>query len=628
MSSTQDSLTSIGPALGGFVFLLVVTMGVVFAGFHQQETHLERMLQVSDLNESITTLERQLTDGYRFLSLSSDDLLGSRQGIDVMEFTSDFSQRLTEIDSLTHRVREASVLAGVAKGVEVSHRVDELRASWLRVINEVNDHPADATVELVTVSDPLSVELLSADLPSLVADILDIKQRATAKYERVSGWAFVIILLVFLAAYVIALILISHIVAVQKERQAIEIDLREAMEQAKAATYEKSRFLSNMSHELRTPMNGVIGMANVLASQHLPEGQKRMVSVLKESADSALALINDILDFEAIEAGKVTVEERSFELADVMRRIEAMASAQLLEKSIDFKVSLDSDLPTRVRGDEDRLSQILTNLVSNAIKFTEEGIVEVLVRNGGDSAISFTVRDTGIGIEPDQIDALFESFRQADNSIRRRFGGTGLGLSITRSLVHMMGGSIEVSSEPGQGSSFVIILPLPAVASSAARQFEPIVETPEGAVQSQPITVLCVDDNLINLEVAKAVIAEAGHECLAASSGREGLIQLNRNRVDVVLMDCHMDGLDGFDTARRMLESHPDLPIVALTADATTCAVEASQEAGMCGVMTKPFKPDILIDTIEGLAEGRAMCGGEGSPQGEVSASGVSSNSA
>lgn len=606
MTALQDSHRSIGPALGGMVALLVVIMAVVFSGFHQQEMHLKRMLQVRDLSESTARLERQLMDEYRFISLSSEDLLGSQQGVDATEFFVDFTLRLAAIDSLNSRVHAQSDQLGIASGVEVSQRVNALGQSWNRVMRDLEDHQADATVELITVSDPLSVELLSSDFPSLVASIIDMERRTSTRYDRVSGLVFVIILIVFLAAYMIALFLISYILNVQTERGEMESELRVAMKQAKAASHEKSRFLSNMSHELRTPMNGVIGMANVLASQTLPDSQRRLVTVLKESADSALALINDILDFEAIEAGKVSIEARTFELVDVTRKIHALASAQLMDKPIDFSISVDTDLARRVSGDEGRLVQVLTNLVSNAIKFTEEGTVDVLIQQEEQSNISFTVRDSGIGIDPERIESLFESFRQADNSIRRRYGGTGLGLSITRSLVDMMGGSIQVTSSPGEGSTFVVTLPLPAVATPPDRPRASSTEQQRNSKPGRSVNVLCVDDNLINLEVARVVIQEAGHQCTVASTGKEGLVLLAETPFDVVLMDCHMDGLDGYDTARRMHETHPDLPIVALTADATTSAMEASQEAGMCGTMTKPFKPGVLIETIERL--GREGC--------------------
>jgi len=621
MTSKQTSHKSIRPALGGLVALLVVIMVAVFTGFNQQERHLKHILLVSDLSESVSTMERQLMDGYRFLSLSSDDLLGSSQGNEAEEFVADFHRRLVEMDSLNRRVRASSVLTGIEQGVLVTNQIENLGQSWGRVIDNIENHPAEATVELITVSDPLSVSLLTSDLPSLASNIRATKLWASARYDRVSRLVFVIILLVFLAAYVISLILISHILNVEKERHAMESDLREAMEQAKSASHEKSRFLSNMSHELRTPMNGVIGMANVLASQDLPSNQQRMVTVLKESADSALSLVNDILDFEAIEAGKVAVESRTFEMANVTRRIQALARAQLVEKPIDFSMSVDTNVPRRVSGDEGRLIQVLTNLVSNAIKFTEEGTVDVLVQQEAGARISFIVRDTGIGIDPDRLDSLFESFKQADNSIRRRYGGTGLGLSITRSLVHMMEGSINVISMPGDGSIFEVVLPLPAVTSPMLEKVDDSTTLRNASGAVERITVLCVDDNLINLEVARVIIEEAGHACIQASSGREGLGALSKHSVDVVLMDCHMDGLDGFETARRMMKLYPELPIVALTADATLSAVEDSQAAGMRGILMKPFKPEELIRTIEKM-------GSQDGLQGDVTADGVWSNSA
>ena len=603
MTPASSSYSSIKPALGGLVALIILTATVLVVGFHLLDARITRMLRASDLDISTTMLERELQDGYRFLALASDDLIGPDREQFLDTFVLDFSQRIERLDHLEQRVREMSEAAGSETGASVSNQVAELRESWSRALGHMEIRPEEATIELMLTSDPLSESLLGDLVPRLLAEAATMKANATVEFERISNLSILAMLVVFVLVFVAVVVLVSHIVVVLKQQQVMERELHDAVLHAKDANVAKSRFLSNMSHELRTPMNGVIGMANVLEAQSLPKNQRTMVDVLKTSADATLALINDILDFESIEAGKVTLESRGFELAEVVKRIERLATAQLTEKPISFHVHQMGDVPTHVEGDEHRLTQILTNLVSNAIKFTDKGQVELQVSVDEDNNLLLQVSDSGIGIPADRLDSLFDAFSQGDDSIRRRYGGTGLGLSITRSLVHMMNGSMTVASEPGRGSVFSVSLPLLEIAPDE----EAIDDEPTVPVLDEGLTLLCVDDNPLNIEVARYLLQESGVTFRAAESGREALAMLAEEPADVVLMDCHMVGMDGFETSLRIRELYPQTAVMALTADATVQTMERCERSGMQGFVTKPFTPDSLMTAIHAVLDGNPV---------------------
>ena len=597
MRSASNSYSSIKPALGGLVALIVLTATVLVVGFHLLDARITRMLRASELHVSTTMLERELQDGYRFLALASDDLIGPDREQFLGTFVLEFSQRIVRLDSLDHRVQVLSKSAGLESGAEISEKVTELRESWSRVLGHMEHRPEEATVELMLTSDALSEALLGDLVPRLLAETASVESKATLQFEQISNLSIVVMLVVFVLVFVAVVVLVSHIVVALKQQLVMERELHDAVLKARDASVAKSRFLSNMSHELRTPMNGVIGMANVLEAQPLPENQRTMVDVLKTSADAALALINDILDFESIEAGKITLESRGFELAEVVKRIERLAAAQLTEKPILFHVHQTGDVPTHVEGDEHRLTQILTNLVSNAIKFTEKGQVELQVSVDDDKNLLLQISDSGIGIPADRLDSLFDAFSQGDDSIRRRYGGTGLGLSITRSLVHMMNGSMTVASEPGRGSVFSVSLPL-LIAEPTGSEAEGEASIPE---LDQGLTLLCVDDNPLNIEVARYLLQETGVSFRSAESGREALDMLAKEPVDVVLMDCHMVGMDGFETSLKIRKLYPQTAVMALTADATVQTMDRCERSGMQGFVTKPFTPKSLMTAIHAV---------------------------
>ena len=393
-------------------------------------------------------------------------------------------------------------------------------------------------------------------------------------------------------------------------RRELNRALRLAKDEAEAGTRAKSDFLARMSHEIRTPMNAVLGMCHLLLNTELSEQQRDYLGKTRQAARNLLGIIDDILDFSKIESGKFDVEAAPFSLADMLDGIRDVGGVRAAEKGIRLSVAASPDMPGELVGDALRVSQVLINLVSNAVKFTERGEVAVSVsprHRREDSLLAlFEVRDTGIGMSREEVARIFRPFAQTDTSITRRYGGTGLGLVICKELVEMMGGKISVSSEPGRGSvfSFELLFRLPdAVLPAVAR--------PEGgsapAVRLPGRRVLLVEDNAINQEVATAILAEAGVEVGIAANGADAVREAAANRYDLILMDVQMPLMDGLEATRRIraLPGLPaDLPIIAVTAHAMRGDWEKSLAAGMNDHLTKPIDPRRLFAVLERWLKG------------------------
>jgi signal transduction histidine kinase/DNA-binding NarL/FixJ family response regulator len=382
-----------------------------------------------------------------------------------------------------------------------------------------------------------------------------------------------------------------------------EEQLRRAVGLAQAAERAKDEFLASISHEIRTPMNAILNLTRICLQDELTDRQRARLEKVARSSDSLLALINEILDFSRIEAGRLELERLAFRPADLLAGLEAHAG-EARERGLWFQAGLEPGMPPALRGDPLRLQQVLRNLVGNAVKFTSQGGVEVLIRplhrEGQRIWLELRVRDTGMGISTDKLASIFDPFSQGDRSTTRRFGGSGLGLAICRRLVQAMGGSITVESRIGEGSLFQAQVPL-ELAEEA--------ELPAGEVAAYPAErlerlrgrrILLVEDDQVNQAVALELLELAGIQAALAANGREAVRMAGAGGYELILMDLHMPEMDGYQASReiRALPGLADIPILALTATSPGDAVRRCQEAGMNDLVTKPIVPAAFYDSL------------------------------
>ena len=486
-----------------------------------------------------------------------------------------------------------------------------------RYLGEKPEEPLSrpALQQLLQRLDTLSVPL--HDLALSAAHLL--YGRATLRNTAVrqhSQFGFALTLFQAVLLLLLGIVVLRQLRALTERRRSLEAvaaSLSAARLEAESANRAKSAFLANMSHEIRTPFHGMLGMMSLLQDARLTPQQAGFLETARESAQHLLAILNDILDISQLESGRLQVAPEPVDLRSLLQEVEALMRVQAQSRGLALRMEIAPDLPRWVLADATRVKQILFNLLSNAVKFSTAGSVELSARLAGPGRLEFGVADTGIGMDEATVARLFQRFMRADESTSRRQGGTGLGLEISRDLARLMGGDITVRSAPGAGSTFTVTLPLAATEPPAAPESATKPDTDgQQRTRSGRLRVLVAEDHPVNRAYLEAVLDRLGHDAVFSEDGDGAVRAMQAQDFDVVLMDLHMPGMDGFAAARAiraMPAPRGRVPIVALTADAFQESRDRARRAGMDGFLTKPAHLPQLREVLErfgGVAPGPA----------------------
>jgi len=486
---------------------------------------------------------------------------------------------------------------------------------YLKIYNELKDSVSQQEAQRKIVNLEFSNELKRRDQEmNLMKAENKVKELAFENQKRRNTYLSIIIIAILILLLVIFFafrIQRKNLKVVRERNRIIDetnkklelsfVMLEEAKEEAEKNARIKSEFLSIMSHELRTPMNAVLGMTQVIMEENPRKDQLENLETIKISAESLLQIINDILDYNRLESGRLILENKDFSLRNMMDKMFTIFSLSIKQKGLTLKYNYDENLGEGFIGDEIRIREILTNLIGNAIKFTEKGSIIVDIKKIGlkanSSLIRFSVIDTGIGISQESIANIFDSFTQEKTDTTRKYGGTGLGLSIVKKLLELMGGKIYVESKVGEGSRFYFEIEL----QNSDKKFEPVITEvkPQQEQQTFSKKVLIVEDNKVNQLVMTKMLRSTGIEIDIADNGKIGFEKVLQNEYDIVFMDLLMPEMDGYEAAKEIRNCNKEIPIIALTADVMKGVEEKTKDAGMNSYLTKPVKKDELLKILE-----------------------------
>ncbi|WP_250208005.1 ATP-binding protein [Curvibacter sp. CHRR-16] len=587
-------------------YLIVLTLGSGLLALVMAVLLVLQLMQ----NRVLENVNRQQMDSVTFLTFQFErEFLRMRHQVILASIQKpiDTYQLQLRYDILISRLvllRDSPTLAILAETQEFQQilpKLLQLLDGIEPTIRQERPVPRDLA-RIVTLFDALGpdAQRLSYLAAERISTYLEQKNKELMHQNQEIIW-LTITQLVILVLATISLALRQR--AQEKDRQALEAlteELRQARWRAETANKGKSQFLANMSHELRTPFNGMLGMLSLLENTQVSATQADYIQTAKASAQHLLTVLNDILDISALESGKMQIRPEAVQLPNLLRDVERLMRPHASGKNIQFVASWPDDLPTWIQCDPTRLKQILFNLLSNAIKFTEQGSVKLTVTcepaNQTLHHFTFTVEDTGIGMNHEAVEKLFQRFYQADGGMARKFGGTGLGLEISRSLARMMGGDIAVHSVEGQGSTFRLDLDLHMVEAPAQAKGNPLqgqLTAPNKDPKCSPLRVLVAEDHPVNRKFVGILLEKLGCETTFCENGELAVQAVQDSDFDIILMDVHMPVMDGLAATRaiRAMEAPKNgIPIVVLTADVMNEAQDQALAAGVNDFVGKPVQ--------------------------------------